>query len=203
MTKIKLTKDAHTSYKIGLDEIEGLKAAMLKVFEPIHNLIQDRAYWNEDLLSFAEYKSRDGFLAHSHNCGGIQLNLQVPKCESHDFSFLEFGECDDCDTPELIAAATTPGNSQCGYDGQECASECEGHLDAYLQIWFKFEGINSDGGLDFYLVASGGNQDAPYFRTKYLPTIFESSFSSKSVAGISRAASKHIQGLLNVLNGKE
>lgn len=180
-TKLKLKPDAHKSYKIGVDEIEGLKEAMLEAFKPVSDLIQEKVYWNDSLLSDAEYKSRDGFIPHSHNLGGIILGVIVPVCERYEFEFMEFGDCEYC------------GMNKCGES--ECASESEGHLDAYLRIWFKLESVSDDGEMSFYINASGGNGDAPYFRTQYLADIFEASFSCKSVAGLKRAASKHIQAL--------
>jgi hypothetical protein len=48
----------------------------------------------------------------------------------------------------------------------------------------------------------GGNNDAPYYRLKYLPDIFEAEFTASSVAGIKRAASKHVQKILKLIEGK-
>lgn len=196
--QIKLTADAAKSYKIGMKEVEGLEAAIRLAFKPVENLIRDKAYWSSDFLRQVEYKSRDGFIPHSHNCGGLEIGLVVPKCEEYEFNFLEFGECEDCGDAEKYPE----GDHQCGYEGIECASDSDGHLDAYLKIWFKFEGINEDGELEFYINACGGNGDAPYFRVQHLSDIFEASFTCKSVAGLNRAASKHIKALVKVLGGK-
>jgi hypothetical protein len=181
---IKLTANAHESYKIGVDEIEGLKAAMIEVMKPVQASIKRRTYWSDVELEEAEYKSRDGFIPHSHNCGGIQLDEVIPKCEESNFDFLEFGECDD---------------EECNHE-QECGYESEGHLDAKLRIWLKFEGYDEETGeLSFWLYCGGGNGDAPYFRTQYETDIFEASFTCKSVAGLKRAAAKHVNALLKVI----
>lgn len=180
------------SYKLGMQEIIGLEFAMREVFKPVQELIAESAYWtdSDSLVDTVEYKSRDGFIANKHNCGGLQIRIVVPKCEEYDWSFLNFGECDDC----------KPGdNGQCGYNGQECLSESEGHLDAALRIWFKFEGIEGDE-LKFMLYVGGGNGDAPYFRSHAETDIFEAEFTCKSVAGLKRAASKHIKALLERLS---
>ena len=173
----------NNSYKIGVDEIEGLKAEMNKVFEPIVALLNDKIYWrNGDIVTEAEYKWRDGFIPHSDNCGGIQIRQVIPRCEEQEFSFLEFGET-DC------------AGNEC--DPDCCSCDDDGQLDSFLRVWFKFEGIQEDGSLKFYLYMGGGNQDAPYFRTE--PTIFEAEFSCKSVAGLKRASSNYIKLLLKEL----
>lgn len=179
------------SYKIGINEIEGLKDAMTQVLKPIQDHIDSEVYWGPYKFEESEYKSRDGFIPYSSNYGGLELTVYIPKCESYDFPYVEFGECDECN-----------GETQCGYHGQECASEGEGHLDAKLRIWLKFEGYNEETGeLSFYLYVGGGNGDAPYFRSKYETDIFEAEFSAKSIKGISRAASKHVKALLKVIGG--
>lgn len=184
------------SYKTGINEIKGLREAMLEIMKPVQAAIKDKIYWSEVNLEEAEYKSRDGFLAHSHNCGGIQITEVIPKCEEYDFGFLEFGECDECGDAEQYPK----GDHRCGYEGVECAAEAESHLDACLRIWFKFEGYDQKTGeLNFYLVLHGGNGDAPYFRPQYSTNIFEASFSCKSVEGLKRAAAKHFRALLKVL----
>lgn len=186
------------SYKLGMDEVVGLEMYMRAVFAPISEHITNLAYWTTEdkLVDTVEYKSRDGFFANKDNCGGLEIRIVVPKCEEYDFDFLKFGECDECGKSEY-----TEGDGQCGYEGVECASQNEGHLDAALRIWFKFEGLE-DGTLKFYLYAGGGNGDAPYFRTKAEADLFEASFEAKSLAGIKRAAAPHIKALLKVLGGK-
>jgi len=184
-----------SSYKVGMDEIPGLEAAMREAFKPVVEHLQDLAYWNRETdAEKSEYKRRDGFIPHSHNCGGLEWSTVVPSCVKYEFDFLEFGECDECGKADEYPE----GDHQCGYKGFECAYESEGHLDAKLRVWFKFEGLE-DGTLKFYLYAGGGNGDAPYFRTKYETDLFEASFEAKSLAGIQRTASKHIKALLKVL----
>jgi hypothetical protein len=180
---IELNENANESYKVGVDEVKGLKAAMLEAMQPIKSFLADRMYWTDDgpKLREAEYKSRDGFIAHSHNCGGIQIFEVIPDCEQYDFSFLEFGECD---TPDECA--------------DECLCSCEGHLDASLQVFLKFEGIDSETGeLGFYLILHGGNNDAPYFRSS--TNIFETEFTASSVADFKNKVRPRIQALINAM----
>jgi len=180
--KVKLTPEASRSYKIGVDEVVGLREALESAMTPVRDSLRERAYWNRELeFEALEYKSRDGFIAHSHNCGGVELSLHVPECESSDWSCLEFGELTEEYTRDVDPY------------------ENEGELDAYLRIILKFEGFDDDGSLKFYINASGGNADAPYFRVSRLPDLFEAEFSCKSVAGIRRAAAAHVRRLLEVL----
>lgn len=183
-------KIRHDSYKIGVDEIEGLKDAMKQAIAPVLAEIKDRIYWDDCLDSkFTEYKSRDGFIPYNHNCGGIEITLIVPNCEVSSFKYLEYVECDDCEAGD--------GN-QCGYKGMECGAEGDGHLDSKLRVWLKFEGL-TDGEMHFYLYCGGGNGDAPYFRTKYENTYFAAEFSAKSLAGFKLAAKRHVTKLLKEL----
>lgn len=199
MGKSKVTIQMGNSYKLGMNEVLGLRNAISEAFSPLCNAIKDKAYWSSVALEDVEYMDRDGFIPHSHNCGGLRINLVIPKCESYEFDFLEFGECDECGDTEKYPE----GDHRCGYEGQECAYESEGHLDAALRIWFKFEGYDKEtGDLNFYLVMSGGNRDAPYFREQHLATIFEASFSCKSVEGLKRAAAPHIKKLLKAVQGE-
>lgn len=173
------------SYKIGVNEIAGLNEAMLRLMKPIQNIIKDKIYWSAVEIDPAEYLRRDGFIPHSHNFGGFQISETIPKCQECDFGFLNFGECDD---------------KECDHES-ECGYESEGHLDAHLRIWFKFEGYDeTTGELSFYLVCAGGNGDAPYFRTKYEDTYFEAEFKCKSVEGLNRAASKHFKALAKLIS---
>lgn len=176
------------SYKIGLDEVEGLKDAMNRALHPIVDSLQDRVYWSSVAPIEAEYKSRDGFLAHSHNCGGLIIQEIIPECESRLFSFLEFGEWDGthyCSNPDI-------GDCEC------CLAQ-DNEYDASLCIWFKFEGFNN-GMMQFYLVVSGGHNDAPYYREQYMPTLFESSFEAKTIKEFERKAKSHINKLLKFIN---
>lgn len=183
MTALKIKKEFHFS-KVGMNEVEGLKEVMQALMVPLQTRLKEDVYWNDCALEEAEYKGRDGFIPHSHNCGGFQINVVIPKCEEYDFSYLEFGECDD---EECIKNH----DSHCSY-------EEEGHLDASLEIWLKFEGINEETGeLKFYLVLSGGDHDAPYFRNT--PVIFETEFSAKTLAGVKLFGERKIKKLMNVM----
>lgn len=193
---IKFTQDAYKSYKIGVDEIDGLKTALIETFTPIKNTLKDSIDWSDLELDEIEYKRRDGFIPHSHNCGGVELSVIIPLCEKYHFKHLvEFGECDECGNAEVYPE----GDHQCGYRGQECAAESDGHLDAFFRVRLKFEGIQEDGSLQFYLFAEGGNHDAPYFRNT--PTVFEAEFSCKSVAGVKRASAKSVAALIKKVKG--
>jgi hypothetical protein len=185
------------SYKVGINEVEGLKAALESVLKPVQSTLKNKVYWNECEFSSAEYLSRDGFSANKDNCGGIILDLVIPSCEGYEFPFLEFGECDGCNEDCSACRADDPNGKG------ECCSESDGHLDARLRIWLKFEGIDQDTGkLKFYLNASGGNGDAPYFRPHSQPTLFEAEFECSSVAGVKRAAAKHVAALVKLINSK-
>lgn len=199
-TKGGLQIEMNGSYKLGMNEVVGLKAAITEAFSPIKELLKDKAYWNESLdFEELEYKSRDGFIPYGHNCGGLELSMHVPRCEQYEFGFLEFGECDGCNEDQTACCGMIDDPKDPNYNHGECGYESEGHLDAYLRIIFKFEGVNEDGELEFYINACGGNGDAPYFRVQYLTDLFEASFTSKSVKGVKRAASKHIKALLKAL----
>lgn len=186
------------SYKLGMNEVEGLREAIAESFKPVRDALREKVYWGDQLkFENVEYKSRDGFIPYSHNCGGLAIDLIIPKCEEYSFGFIEFGECDGCSDDN--ESCTGDDSKYPEYSGQ-CRYESEGYLDARLRIWFKFEGINEDGELEFYLNASGGNYDAPYFRS--IPTVFEASFTCKSVKGLKRAAAKHVKALVAMIEGK-
>jgi hypothetical protein len=189
MTKLKID---NSSYKVGVNEIEGLADAMRNALAPVSEFLKGKVYWDDCTVEPTEYKSRDGFIPYTDNCGGFEISLVIPKCESCEFDFLEFGECDECGKE-----TDSDGHlMQCGYEGQECASDNEGHLDAHLRVWLKFEGLSDDGTMEFYLTCHGGNGDAPYFRTKYSVDIFETEFTAKSIAGVSRQAKIAVAKLL-------
>jgi hypothetical protein len=183
---MKLKINDSNSYKIGVDEIEGLHEILVSLLKPIQDHIKESVYWSDVEIESTEYKSRDGFIPYRENCGGVQIMQVIPKCEEYKFSFLDFGQCDEC------------GDSQCGYNGQECASESEGHLDAKLRIWLKFEGLQ-DGTMHFYLYCGGGNGDAPYFRTKYEHDVFEAEFTAKTLAELRKIGKLKVKELLNKL----
>lgn len=185
---LKIKSPQFSFEKIGLDEVEGLEKAMLDALQPIVDRLKKDIYWRDELgFESTEYRSLDGFIPYSSNCGGMELCEVIPKCEESSFSFLEFGECDECD-----------GETQCGYEGMECGGDSEGHNDAKLRVWLKFEGIEN-GIMSFYLVLSGGNRDAPYFREKYSSTYFESEFQAGSIQAFKRIASKHVAELLKIM----
>ncbi len=188
--KSKLKIKAVKSYeKIGVDEIEGLYDEMISTLTPVTKAIKDLAYWiDETPWTPSEYKSRDGFYAHSHNLGGPELYIVIPKCEEYNFDFLEFGDYEPQEK----------GQSDEDYEESMQSEEGDGLLDAKLRVWLKLESIENNT-LSFYLVLEGGNDDAPYFRNT--PTIFEADFQCKSVKGLKRAASKHIKKLLNIIGG--
>jgi hypothetical protein len=186
------------SYKTGINEVKGLKQVLIKLMRPVQDAVKERVYWSDCELGATEYESRDGFIPYSHNCGGIELRLVIPKCESYEFEFLEFGECDECGKPEL--GLDRYGNpKQCGYNGDECASESDGHLDAILRVWLKFEGIQDDGSLQFYFYVGGGNGDAPYFRTGREATVFEETLNVKSLAGLVRRGPAIVNRMLKAM----
>lgn len=188
MTALKIKKEFSFS-KVGIDEIEGLKKVMQDLMLPLQKRLKQKVYWNDCELTEAEYKGRDGFIPYSHNCGGIQINVVIPKCEEHDFSYLEFGEIEDSEVE---------GMTEEEREEYEMSMDNEGHLDASLEIWLKFEGLDeSTGELKFYLVLSGGNHDAPYFRNT--PVIFETEFSAKTLAGVKLFGERKIKKLINVM----
>jgi hypothetical protein len=176
------------SYKVGLNEIEGLEQTIHSLMVPIQRILKSKIYWTSKIdLSSVEYKSRDGFIAHSHNCGGLKIQLVIPKTEESEFEFLEFGECDHEDCPDYEETG-------------ECVSEDAGHLDAALNIWFKFEGLDEEtGNAQFYIAVFGGNGDAPYFRTKYMTDIYEYEFNASDLNDLQKKAQKPIQDIINIL----
>lgn len=182
--KIELNTNPYT-YKVGMNEVKGLKEALTFCLNPFKEALQKKVYWSSIQLEEAEYLSRDGFIPHSHNKGGLQINIQIPDCESYSFPALEFGELDEsdfegCKTEEEREALSESYSS-------------EGHLDAYLSVWFKFEGIDEEGYLNFYLVASGGNNDAPYFRN--IPTIFETEFKVRTLNELKKVGSQKVKSM--------
>ena len=184
---LKITKQ-YAFEKTGVNEVDGLKDAMHQAMTPILDLIKSKVYWNDSLeLNDSEYKSRDGFIPHRHNCGGVELTLIIPKCEEYEFGFLEFGQCD----PEYCTCHT-------GENDQGCELDIDGNNDAKLRVWLKFECIEN-GVMSFYLVLSGGNGDAPYFRETYSSTYFETEFNCKSLKSFETKAKTAISKLLKVM----
>lgn len=190
---IQLTPDATHSYKIGMNEIVGLEVAMREVLTPVAIQLNEQESWSGNdwfKIKPTEYTGRDGFIPFASNCGGLEINAIIPKYGEHDFSWLDFGEYSEREA-EM---------SDEEYDYQRESEEGDGHLDANLRIWFKFEGLDDDGTLNFYLVCAGGNGDAPYFRTKYEQTYFEASFNCKSLKGLKRASAPHVKALLKAIS---
>lgn len=181
------------STKVGINEIVGLKKEMIKVFKPIVDKIKSKVYWDDCEIEYAEYTPRPGFIPYSHNHGGLILDIIIPKWESYQFSFLDFGSCDGCNEACTFCLADL------SHGHKECISESEGHLDAKLRIFFKFEGFDEKGKLNFFINVCGGNDDAPYFRLNNLTELFEAEFSCKNIKDLSRSATKHINKLLKVL----
>ena len=182
MNNFKLNETAESSYKIGVDEIEGLKNAMRELMQPVRAALKNNIYWSDVELNEAPYKSYDGFIPHAHNCGGVEIFEVIPECESDDFGYLEFGER-DCETYE------------CPED--ECLCDQDGGLDAALKIFFKFEGLDSDGVGSFYLVLHGGNNDAPYFRQSN--DVMECEFEASNINELNKNASKHIEKMIKLI----
>jgi len=184
---LKITKEYSFS-KVGVNEVKGLLPAMTLVVSPIVKHLKQSIYWDDNLgFEQSEYKSRDGFIPYSHNCGGLELCTVIPSCESYSFPFLEFGEWDGthyCDGKDK--------------DNCNCSDDSDGHYDAKLRVWLKFEGIEN-GIMSFYLVLSGGNGDAPYFREKYSSTYFESSFEAKTLSEFKRLAKREIAKLIKAM----
>jgi hypothetical protein len=178
--------------KVGIREIKGLESVLRELAAPLLAEIKQGVYWDENLsFEVNEYTSRDGFIPYSDNCGGLELSVIIPSCESYNFGYLEFGECDpefcDCHTPEHANGSG------------ECSLDIDGHKDAKLRVWLKFEGIDSDGTLNFWFYLGGGNGDAPYFRTRSEATVFEESFSVKSLAGLKRKGQSVIKRMIKVV----
>jgi hypothetical protein len=178
------------SYKIGLNEVIGLKDAMREAMKPIQDLIKEKTYWIDEVeISESEYKSRDGFIPHSNNCGGLEIFQIIPKYELDNFDCIPVTECTEYDND---GNETDLGNH-----------ECDENCDHSLRIWFKFEGIELQGEgksvLKFWLYMGGGNDDAPHFRTKHEKTIFEYDFDAIDVKQFKFRAKEAVKKLTEVL----
>lgn len=181
-TKLKITRGYPFS-KIGMNEVEGLEQVLKELVQPIEAHLKKEIYWSDHVeFTPTEYRSRDGFIPHSHNCGGLDFQAVIPRCEEYEFSFLEFGECDgECD------------------EEYGCSCDDEGHLSASLRIWFKFEGLDEKNRMQFWLYMGGGNGDAPYFRSKYECDIFEKSFIAKDFKELRMKGARAVKQLLKVM----
>lgn len=201
MKNIKVSIDMKNSYKLGLDEVKGLKEVMISIFLPVKEAIQDNVYWNTIELDELEYKSRDGFSAYSSNCGGLKISEIIPKCEEYEFDYLEFGEVDASDI-EGYAEAKTDEDREALWDAEYEILSSEGYIDALLRIIFKFEGFDDNGNMIFYINLCGGNSDAPYFRLKNMPDLFEAEFKAKTLEAVKTKAKPHIAKLLTIIQNK-
>lgn len=165
------------SYKIGMDEVQGLEGVIRSLLKPVIKSLQDKIYWSGDIQPEpAEYLSRDGFIASKSNCGGLQFKAVIPRCEQGSFDFMDWNNCD--------------------FNNEGESHECDDYCDGYLNIWFKFEGIEG-GIMKFYLVMSGGDQDAPYFRN--VTTLFEAEFTAKTFTELKRKGKTQINKLLKIV----
>lgn len=167
--------------KKGMDETPGLEKALRDVLKPLETHLVETlgVYWGYN-VDKAEYKSRDGFIPYKHNCGGIQIGVHLPVNEKYQFDFVdwEYGIESDDDV--------------CDHEN------CDGHCDGFLSVWLKFEGVENGVG-KFYLVASAGTQDAPYFRISKLPTIFEVEFEAKNMTEVRKQGAIAVKKLIKAL----
>lgn len=179
------------SYKVGVDEIVGLKAELRNAIKPLVAALKSEVYWmNEIPVESIEYKSRGGFIPHSHNHGGVEINLVIPKCEGYKFPALEFGECEGCN--DDCTKCTRFDENSSG----ECVSENEGHLDARLRIIILFEGINENDELEFYVNVCGGNGDAPYFRIQHLGDLYNGEFKASTVGDVVKKSKRCVNAAI-------
>lgn len=178
------------SYKIGMNEVVGLRDAMIKALKPLQVALQDAQSWGsaEDWFPMddAEYKSRDGFIPHSHNLGGIQINQVIPECGQCDFTKLDF--------PEY--SPSSDDLTEAEQDAERESESGDGLLDSHLRIWLKLEAVDqlSDGNclMKFYLVASTCDE-APYFRHRTSRDLFESEFQASSIEAFKRKAAANVK----------
>lgn len=199
MVKIKQDENSK-GLKVGLNEVVGLERAVRIVLKPVQEFLKKEIYWDDCEFKQSEYRSRDGFIPYSDNCGGLELRVIIPKCHESDFQFLDFGDCEECQ--ELFKKHADDKNDpkMCGRKGEDCSYDSEGYLDAKLRVWLKFEGL-SEGVMSFYLVLSGGNNDAPYFRESRSALYFESEFKAKTLTEFKKKAKKHIAKLIKKMDG--
>lgn len=161
--------------KIGFNEVSGLGPAMMQAMKPVLEFIQKKIYWGniKEYTSEAEYVSRDGFSAYSHNLGGIIISFTAPKCEADSFPFLIFGDVEESEREENMTDEDWENYCE--------SVDSDGHLDYHFRLFFKLEEV-SDNELKFYINVSGGNNDAPYFRN--IPTLYENEFTASSLAEV-------------------
>jgi hypothetical protein len=185
--------DQGNSYKIGLDEIVGLKDVLNEVIKPLVDHLNEQQSWTSPdwfQVECAEYKSRDGFIPHSDNLGGLVVAAIIPECGQGDFpmcSFPEFEPSSDNLTDEEI-------------DAERESDGANGYLDSYLRIFLKLESIDPETGeMKFYINACTCDE-APYFRLKYSSDLFESEFTVTSFKQLRTVGAKHINKLIKVLS---
>lgn len=178
------------SYKVGMNEVIGLKEAMTAVMLPLQAALRDAQSWSSNAdwfeMNEAEYKSRDGFIPHGHNLGGIQINQVIPECGQSDFHNLDY--------PEYKPTSDDMTEEQQEIERQTEAGE--GYLDCHLRIWLKLEAVDllSDGSyiMKFYLIASNCTE-APYFRHKAARDLFECEFQTCSLEAFKRKATAAVK----------
>lgn len=189
-TQVKIAQG--DSYKIGLDEVVGLKLVLTSLMKPLQAALNEQQSWGSHdwfQITEAEYKSRDGFIPYNSNCGGLMIESVVPDWGQYDFQCLAWPEF----TPssESLTEEEQDEERQSDSDG--------GQLDSYLRIFLKFEGFNEKtGAIQFYLNASTCDE-APYFRLKYSKDLFESSFEAKTLVELHTKGKKHIAKLIKRL----
>ena len=175
------TLRSFSSRKQYLDENDMLNLTVKKSLGPLQDYLKNRMYWNSECeLTPVECRSRDGFIPYSDNCGGYELHAVIPYCEHGDDSVLD----EYCFNAE--------GDLLDDFD-------CDGNYDKGLYIIFKYEGVNEKNEHVFYVNCSYGNGDAPYFRTKHLPTIFENEIKGKSISVIKNKLDKTIKVMIETL----
>ncbi len=188
--------EKNDSYKVGMDEIPGLKEALLEVMNPIKEALSEKIYWSSEIeINDQEYKSRDGFSAYPDNCGGLQICEVIPQCESYEFDFLNFGEYEASD----IEGHENMTKEQLQEAIEEAYQGDTDHLDAIFRCVMKFEGFDERGNMIFYFFLEGGNGDAPYFRQGRQSTIISGEFKAKTLKDIKKKSAKHINKVLKLL----
>lgn len=165
-----------------LDQNLMLDSTLKQAIASLKAYLKDKMYWSSCDFESVECRSRDGFIPYKDNCGGYQIHEIVPYCEHGDNSVLD---------------------EYCYENGELLDDfDSDGHYDKGLYIIFKYEGLDDKGNHVFYINASYGNNDAPYFRTKHLPTIFENEIKGKSLSVIKNKLDKTVKVLINKLKSE-
>jgi len=171
-----------SSDKEYLDQNVILNALVKESIKPLQVHLKDFMYWSDVKFEDIECRSRDGFIPYSNNCGGYSFHSVIPYCEHGDDSVLD----DDC---------YVDGELQDDFD-------CDGHYDKGLFIQFKYEGLDEKNNHVFYMNISYGNGDAPYFRNKYIPTIFEREIRDKTIFGIKKKLNTVVKAMIKTLKSE-